>query len=251
MITGVVLTKNEENNIGECLKHLKFCDEVIVIDDNSIDDTRQIAEKFGAKVFVRDLNMDFAYQCNFGIGQAGGDWVLFVDADERVTDALASEISNFQLSNSDVVDGFYVRRRDYMWGRLLKYGENNNQRLMRLIKKGSGKWKRRVHQYFEVEGNVSKLKNFIDHFPHPTVTLFIESVNRWSTWHALANKEEGKKSTLFKICFWPLGHFLKNYFLRFGFLDGRQGFVHAVLMSFHSFLAWGKLWMLQKGYSKV
>ncbi len=250
MISAVVLTKNEERNIEQCLKMLRFCDEVVVVDDGSTDSTREIAQNFGAKVFSRDIKMDFSDQSNFGMEKARGEWILFVDADEGVSEKLGEEIKEVTSVFGDFV-GYFMKRRDFIWGRWLEHGESGNRKVLRLIKKGSGKWRRRVHQYFEIKGSTSELVNPLLHYPHPTVTSFVDSVNRWSTWHALANKEEGKKASLSKICFWPLGHFLKNYFVGLGFLDGIQGFLFAFLMGFHSFLAWGKLWILQRSFSKA
>ena len=121
---------------------------------------------------------------------------------------------------------------------------------LRLIRKGSGKWRRRVHQFFEIQGETGIFKNPLNHYPHQSVSRFIESIGRWSTWHALANKEEGKRSSVLKIILFPVIHFTRNYFLRLGFLDGIQGFVFASLMSFHSFLSWSKLWLMQKSFLK-
>jgi glycosyltransferase involved in cell wall biosynthesis len=250
MISAVVLTKNEERNIEECLKTLGFCDEVVVVDDGSTDATREIAQNLGAKVFVRDMEMDFSDQSNFGMEKVKGEWIFFVDADERVSEKLGEEVKRV-VSGSVDFDGYFMKRRDFIWGKWFEHGESGNQKVLRLIKKGSGKWRRRVHPYFEIKGSTSELANPLLHYPHPTATKFVASVDRWSTWHALANREEGKKSSLFKICFWPLGHFLKNYFLSLGFLDGIQGFLFAYFMGFHSFLAWGKLWILQRSFNKV
>ncbi len=245
MTSAVVLTRNEEKNIERCLKSLSFCDEIILVDDNSIDQTPKLAKKFGAKVYLRDMGKDYSSQSNFGMEKATNKWVLFVDADEVVTDKLRSEILEI-TSQERGVAGYYIKREDTIWGRKIKYGEAGNVRLLRLVKKGSGKWTRRVHPNFEIRGKTSSLNNILYHYPHRSVSQFIESVNRWSTWHAMANKEEGKTSSLFKIIFMPVGHFVKNFIFRLGFLDGIYGFVFAIIMSFHSFLAWGKLLLLQK-----
>lgn len=244
MISAVVLTKNEEKNIKECLEGLKFCDEIIVVDDYSGDGTAKIAREMGAKVYKRHLAGDFAGQRNFGLEKARGEWVLFVDSDERVTSPLRDEI--IRATGNAQRSGFYLKRRDFMWGRELQHGEMANVRLLRLARRGAGRWKRAVHEVWEVEGKIGMLKNPILHFPHQSLREFIADVDRMSTLHALANQKEGKKSGLLKIVFWPLGHFINNWIFRLGFLDGTAGFVVAALMSFHSFLAWSKLWLIQK-----
>ncbi len=245
-LSAVILTKNEKSNIKECIDCLDFCDEVIIIDDNSSDKTTGLAEKSGAKVYKRKLGNNFAAQRNFGLNKAQGKWVLFIDADERVTEDLRNEI--VQMTNDHLVNflGFYLKRVDYLWGKRLKHGETGNIKLLRLARRRVGKWRRRVHEVWDVAGRTRELKNPLIHYPHPTLADFIVSVNSMSSLHAKANLEEGKKSSLLKIFIWPSGHFVYNFILRLGFLDGIQGFVVALVMSLHSYLAWSKLWFLQR-----
>ncbi|MCH7641055.1 glycosyltransferase family 2 protein [Patescibacteria group bacterium] len=245
-ISVVILTKNEEKNIAECIDSVGFVDEIIVIDDYSSDKTAEVGEELGGIVYKRKLNSDFAAQRNYGLKKSNGDWILFVDADERISRALASEI--IQTINNPTLefDGFYLRRVDSMWGRKLNYGEFGGVKLLRLARKDSGNWVRRVHEVWRVEGNTYNLSNPILHYPHPTVRDFVRHINSYSTLHAQANKEEGKKSNLLKIMFWPPGKFFYNYFFKLGFLDGLSGFVSAIIMSFSSYLAWGKLWLKQE-----
>lgn len=243
-ISAVIIAKNEERNIGRCLEHLGFCDEIILIDDYSTDRTRIIAKKFGTKVFSRNINMDCSAQLNYGLSKAKGDWILFVDADEIISKKLATEILN--SIKLDRYLGYYLKRKDFLWNKRLNGGETALYKDIRLIKKGNGKWKRRVHQKFEIIGKTNNLKNSILHYPHPTVKDFITSIDRWSSWHAIANEEEYKKSSIFKIIFFPKFHFFKNYLLNYGFVDGNRGFIAAIIMSFHSYLSWSKLWLLNR-----
>lgn len=245
-ISAVVLTKNEEHNIIECLKSISFCDELIVIDDNSTDRTKKLAKNHGATVYKRALNSNFAEQRNFGLEKAKGKWVLFVDADERISPELASEITNFINDPTQHHRGAYLKRRDIFLGKKLKHGEAGNIKLLRLARRGAGEWKRRVHEYWDVTGSLYLLKNPILHQSHPSLHEFISDINSLSTLHALANKEEDKKTSIFKIIVWPVLKFLNNYVLKRGFMDGTHGFVYAMVMSFHSYLSWSKLWILQK-----
>ena len=257
MISAVVLTKNEEKNIAKCLATLRFCNEVIVVDEYSTDKTVEIARRYGARVFQRHLKEDFAAQRNFGLNKAkgparnashsdaGGDWVLFVDSDERVTEALASEIKNETVKSKNEVEGFYIKRRDFVWGRELKHGEPGSVKLLRLAKKNAGLWKRAVHEVWDVQGKTQTLENPLTHFPHQTLREFMQDVDRYSNLHAKALQEEGVKSNLAKIIIWPVGKFKYNLIFKLGILDGTQGFVVAAMMSLHSFLAWSKLWLLQ------
>ena len=243
MISVVVLTKDEEKNLQECLGSVRqLADEIIVIDDNSIDKTTEIAKNFGAKVFTHSLDNNFAQQHNFALRQAQGDWVLSIDADERVSPGLAAEIKK-EIKNNKV-DGFYLKRQDFFGGRALKYGETANVRLLRLGRKGKGKFEREVHETWEIKGNVGEMRNTLLHYPHQTLSDFIDHVNFHSSLHAQALKKEGVRPSLFRIIFNPLGKFIQNYIFRLGFLDGTSGIIVVLMMSFHSFLARAKLYFL-------
>lgn len=248
MVTGIVLAKNDEEKIEKTLKSLEFCQEIIVIDDFSEDQTAKKSEKLGAKVYKRKLANNFAEQRNYALSKAIGKWILFVDSDEVVTKELADEVIQVTSNPFIRTEGFFVKRVDVMWGKRLKHGEVGNIKLLRLARKGVGKWKRKVHEHWDIVGRTRTLNNPLLHCPHQNLKEFISDVNWFSTLHAKENKKEGKKSSIIKIIFWPKAHFFVNWILKRGFLDGVHGFVVALVMSFHSFLAWSKLWIYQKGY---
>ncbi len=132
------MTKDSEAYIKNCLRSLSFADETVVIDDNSTDKTVEIAKKYGAKIYKRNLAGDFATQRNYGLAKARGKWVFFVDSDEIVPPDLKSEI--VQAINNPFVDsdGFYLKRLDNIWGKPLKHGEPGNIKLLRLAQKRRG-----------------------------------------------------------------------------------------------------------------
>lgn len=240
--SAIILAKNEAENIGRCLDSLNFCDEVIVIDDASIDKTAAIAKKKGAKVFTKKLKGNFAQQRNFALKKAKGQWLLFVDADEVIPPGLAQEIKT-SIRQKEVVTGYYLIRRDFLFGRQLKYGESGQNKLLRLAKKGSGKWQRSIHETWIVKGKTKILKESLIHYPHPTIREFVEHLNFHTSLHAKENLNEGKKPTLLKVIFYPILKFIHNFILKKGFLDGTEGFLAASFMSWHSFLAWSKAWL--------
>lgn len=244
MISAVVLTKNEEDNIRDCLQGLSWCDEIIIIDDNSTDRTIKIAEKANANIYVHPLRGDFSQQRNYGLDKAKGDWVLFVDADERVTPALWYEVMQHTNSSIDSSDGFFIRRVDFMWGRKLMHGETGNIKLLRLAKKNAGKWDGTVHEQWKINGKTITLKNELMHYPHPDVTSFLKEINYYTELRAreLHNKKVGV--LLPAIILYPVSKFIVNYIIKLGFLDGIPGLISAFMMSFHSFLVRGKLWSL-------
>lgn len=246
MISVVILTKNEEKNIKRCLESVKWCDEIIIIDDNSSDETVQIAKKYKTTIYTRNLNNDFSAQRNFGIFKAKNEWILFVDGDETVSDALAYEIANaIQLKDQNLrnFDGFYIRRSDFIWGKQLKYGETGNIMLLRLAKKGPGLWEGKTHERWKINGRVGKLVNPLLHFPHKTLEEFLKKINFYTDIRAEELKSKNVKAFFWSILAYPLGKFLSNFLLRRGFMDGIHGLIVAIIMSFHSFLVRSKLWL--------
>lgn len=243
MISAVVLTKNEENNIVDCLESLKWCEEIVVIDDNSEDRTVELAKTQGATVYTRALDGDFAKQRNFGLEKAKGEWVFFVDADEQVSKALSYEILS-HLSTEKPFEGYFVRRIDHMWGKKLLHGETYGLKLIRLAKKKSGIWYGYVHEKWEVKGTTGYLENPLTHYPHPTVASFLKEINKYSDIRVKELEKEKKSVRWISIIMYPLGKFLVNYFLKRGFLDGIPGLLVSTMMSFHSFLVRAKLWLI-------
>ncbi|SRR5258708_3148676 len=248
MISAVVLTKNEEGNIIKCIESLLWCDEIIIVDDFSIDQTINRIDKLHKKqikIYRRKLNNDFASQRNYSLLKATGDWVLFIDSDEIVSKELQKEIQEkiglFYISKAC---HFVIKRHDFFIGKELKFGETGNIKLLRLARRnlGTDKWKRKVHEYWDVKGETIELINPILHFPHKSLSSFLDKINFYSDLHAISLKEENKKSSILKIIIWPTGKFVYNFIFRLGFLDGAEGFIIASMMSFHSFLAWSKVW---------
>lgn len=251
MLSAVVLTKNEEKNIVECLETLKWCDEIVIVDDYSGDKTIEKIQslKFKVKsynsklkIFQRHLDGDFAGQRNFGLEKAKGEWVLFVDADERVTSQLAKEIRG--IGNFGEVGGFSIKRRDFLFGKWLKHGETGEIKLLRLARKNAGKWQRPVHETWEINGKVGELTSPLLHYPHPTIKEFLQNINFYSDLNARIFYQQRITNSWWLIIIYPLGKFVQNYLIRLGFLDETAGLVFALMMSFHSFLTRAKLWQL-------
>lgn len=246
-ISAVVLTKNEEKNIEKCLKSLDFCEEILIIDDHSTDKTLEVIKNYKVKIFKRKLHRNFAEQRNFGLGKASNEWVLFIDADEEISKDLRNEISNLDTIQVSEIDAFYLKRRDFFWGKELKYGEIKEVRrkgLIRLVKKNGGKWLGNVHEIYHTARNTKRLNGFINHYPHQNLKEFIQRINFYSSLRSQELFTKGKKTNIFEIIIWPLGKFINSYLLNLGFLDGPQGFTYSFLMSFHSFLVRAKLYLM-------
>lgn len=244
-ISCVILAKNEEKNIERAIRSVRFCDEIILVDDYSEDSTVAKAKALGAIVYRRRLNDDFASQRNYGVEKARGEWILFVDADEEVTNELAEEIKKTMNGNKEsYISAYYIRRRDVFWERELCFGETSNLKFIRLVKKNSGRWQGKVHEVYKTNGHIGILKNDLIHRPHPTIKDFLSEINYYSSIRAKELSYQNIKTSIFEIIFYPFGKFILNYFLRGGFLDRSAGFVYAFMMSFHSFLVRTKLYLL-------
>ncbi len=174
---------------------------------------------------------DFAKARNRLLKSAKSEWVLFLDIDERLSKELIKEISDL---NPDGYEGFYINRKIVFLGE-----EIGQDKVLRLARKSAGKWVRRVHETWQIKGKVGTLRHHIVHDTADNLHIFIDKINKYSSIHAAENIREEKKSSLFKIIFFPKMKFIQNM------LMGR-GFVFSMLQSFHSFLGWAKQWELQK-----
>src|SRR3989344_5995893 len=238
-LTAIILTKNEGKNIEKCLKSVDFCDEIIIIDDYSTDNTLKKVKTQNSKVkiFKRELNLDFSQQRNFGMEKINNEWILFIDADEEVSDKVQKEIVSLFHNSSDNPPliappyqggekgevAYYIKRRDFFWGKELKWGETKKIRdigLIRLMRKGSGKWEGKTHEEFKVKSErlkVKRLNNFINHYPHQSLKEFLWEINFYSTIRAKELSEQKRKTNIPEIIFYPLGKFIYTYFLKLGF----------------------------------
>lgn len=245
MLTAVVLCRNEADNLPRCLASAQFCDRILVIDDQSTDNSAKIAATAGAKVYRHNLNGDFSAQRNYALAQISTGWVLFVDADEEVSPELAQEVKT--IVDKPGFSAFYLPRTDFLWGRQLKYGDLKDFHLIRLAKKDSGLWQGKIHETWQVHGNIGTLSHPLYHYPHRTLYKFLHTLNFYSSVRA-AELSHQKISVAFpQVVIYPLGKFFYLYFWRLGLLDGTAGFIHAICMSFYTFLVRGKLFLIKQG----
>ena len=241
-ISAIILTKNEEIKIEDTIKSLLFCDEIIVVDDESSDETVKKAKHAGAIVFNHAKNKEFAGQRNWAMKQAKNEWVLFIDADEDVSENMKNEI--IKLLPEENVSAYKIPRRDFFWNTELKFGETRKVRtegIIRLMRKGSGVWIGAVHETFVTAGQINKLHTYINHHSHESISSFIEDINTYSTLRAIELAQQGRKVSTFELILFPTGKFIYTYLFLGGFIDGPAGFVYSFLMSFHSFLVRAKL----------
>jgi glycosyltransferase involved in cell wall biosynthesis len=246
MLSVVILTHNDERTIDRTLKSLRFCDDIIIFDDESSDRTREKVKKYPHSFIKSSLQGDFATQRNKAMKQAQGEWILFIDADEEVTEPLKEEIEHV-LENPSF-ESYFLPRHDQWWGQELRHGElatAANRGFIRLVRKGSGSWKGQVHEEYVTDKPVGQLKHHLNHYPHPTLAEFIHEVNTYSSLRSQELMKVGHESSIWEIMTVPFLKFIYTYFLKKGFLDGAAGFTYSFMMSFHSFLVRAKLYQSQ------
>lgn len=243
-ISAIVLARNEQENIIPCIKSLVWCDEILLVDDDSTDATvtRALSENKQIRIIKRKSDGNFSQQRNYSLEKAKGDWVIFIDSDERVSSRLAGEIKE-KIKNGKNCPGFYLTRRDYFGGKFLKFGETGNIRFLRIGRKNAGYWEGIVHERWDIAGCKETLSTPLDHYPHPTVKEFLNKINFYTDRLVFQWKQENRKIYNWEIICYPSGKFVYNYFLKLGIFDGVPGFIHAVMMSFHSFLVRSKYYL--------
>lgn len=242
-IATVIITKNEEANITECLRLVEWTDELIVVDAYSVDRTVEIAQKLGAEVLVHEWS-GYGPQKNFGIEQAQSEWILIVDADERVTTPLRNEITEVLAGGpaSDVA-GFEIPRRNYFYGRWIRGGGMYPDPQLRLFRRAAGRYDdTALHEQLGITGRVGRLKAPLDHYSMPTVAHHVRKMMRYTT---LAAQEKLKTST--SVGCWPLathhlGTIFKTFLLRQGYRDGVHGLIAALFAGLHTCVKYAKAW---------
>lgn len=228
-ISVVLATFNEEKNLKDCLESVKgLADEIIVVDGGSTDKTIEIAKKYGAKVMIIDNPPIFHINKQKAISAATKDWILQLDADERVSSALRKEIISNIKNSSLNIDGYWISRKNWFLGRFLTKGGQYPDYTLRLYKRGKGKLLcKSVHEQAVVDGVTSYLNNPLIHLADPDFSRYL---NRWNRYTDLIVKElEEEKDGIFRmvsfLIFKPIFWFFLTYFRHKGFMDSWQGFV--------------------------
>ena len=243
-VSACVIARNEADELAECLATLTWADEIVVVDDESTDDTVKVAERFSRRVLVRSKGDDFVAQRNFALDAAGGDWVLFVDADERVSEALRDAIQ--AAVRAPDVDGYFLRRQDINFGYAFRYGESMRAPILRLARRKAGRFHGRVHETWNVRGATRVLKTPLQHYSHADISAFLRKVDYQSSLAATRLADEGRGANAWELVVYPLGNFVRNYVVHQGFRDGVPGLIYAALMALHPFLARAKRWERQQ-----
>jgi glycosyltransferase involved in cell wall biosynthesis len=236
-----VITANEAERLRACLESVAWADEIVVVDADSTDKTVQIAREFTDRVFVRPWP-GFAAQKNFALAQATGDWLLSLDADERVPPDARAAVERV-LTQDGPQAGYAFPRRNIFWGRWVRHGGLYPDWQLRLFRRGAGEFlDHAVHESVRVTGEVARLAAPLLHASYRDLEDFLTRSNRYSTLAAEDWVRRGRAISARDLVVRPLGRFLSMYVLHAGFLDGWRGLVLAVLYAHYVFLRSLKVW---------
>ena len=246
-ISAIVITYNEAANITECLGSLKWCDEILVIDSASSDNTCELAREFTNNLTITG-NLPYGEERNIGIGKAAFDWILWTDADERISPELKAEITNLINDQNSKHDAYLINRRSFFINKFIKHSGWYPDYTLRLFKKSAGIRfdSLLVHEKAVYNGSTGRLKSDILHYTDRDFEHYINKLNNYTSLSAEELKAKGKKASFFDIIFRPAFTFFKMYFLKLGILDGYMGLVVSTLSSVHVMTKYSKLYLVNK-----
>jgi glycosyltransferase involved in cell wall biosynthesis len=236
-----IITRDEERNLAACLAAVAFADEIVVVDSQSTDATRDIATARGCRVVVQPF-LGHVKQKQFAVDQASFDWVFCVDADERVDDALRAAIEA-AMSDPNPAAGYEVNRHTFHLGAFIDHGGWFPEWRLRLFDRRRGGWRGvDPHDHVEVHGEVRRLAGELQHFAYRDLEHHLAKIDSYTTIMAREKASAGRSATVFDLLLRPPARFLKMFVLRCGFRDGVRGLILATLGGYYVFLKYAKLW---------
>lgn len=239
-LTVIIPTYNEELYIADALKSVEFADEIIVVDSFSTDKTATIAQDFDCMVLKRQFD-NFSNQKNNALDFAKNEWVLFIDADERITHSLKLEIQ--EAMASEKFTGYKLNFPHFFMNRFLYHHSND---VTRLVKRNACHFEGSVHEKLIVDGLVGKLKSPVLHYTYKGLKHYISKKDNYAWFQAEQQLKKDKKATYFHLAFKPFYRFFSSYILRGGILDGIPGLAIAIINAYGVFSRYAKLLLLQK-----
>ncbi len=251
-ISAVLLTKNEEKNIDRCFRSLEWVDEIVVIDTGSTDGTLPLVRKYTDRIETGDIGKGFAYNRNLGNELASNRWVLKVDPDEVISEALRNEIQGV-LSQENGVDGYYAATRSHFGGTWIRGCGWYPMYQVRLFDKTRARWENLVHERLVLEGRTETLKNDILHYSYEGIEHYFQKFNLYTSLDARRLREDGRvvrpgnMPSLFLIR--PMGFFLKSYLFQKGWRDGFFGFAVSLYSALYVLVKYMKLYEMQRASS--
>lgn len=249
-LSVIIIARNEAHNIKDCLQSCGFADEIIVVDDFSEDETVAIAQSMGAVVVQRHLDGDWGAQQTFAMNQASKPWLFLLDADERISEALAMEIQKITRTAPD--RAYWVQRQNQFHFNKATHGVLRSDRVLRLMPKAGSYVEGFVHPQIVTPYPTAKLSGALLHFTYDNWEQYFNKFNKYTTLSAKKYQQQGKKCSFFKdILIRPFWAFIKVYLIQGGFLDGKMGWILSVNHYFYTMNKYVKLYTLQKSKGKL
>jgi glycosyltransferase involved in cell wall biosynthesis len=243
-LTVTVITRNEAHNIAAAIQSVSWADEIVVVDSRSSDDTAAIARGAGARVDVRDWP-GFAAQKNHAASLASHDWILSLDADERVSPELAAEVRQL-LQSGPRASGYRIPRVTWYLGRWIRTTDWYPDYQLRLYDRRAGRWNARlVHESVGIDGTPGVLRHELQHFAYRDIAHHLATIDRYTTLASQQAYAEGRRAGAWSALVHSRLAFARNWILKRGFLDGSTGLIVSMLNSHYVFLKYAKLWELQ------
>lgn len=246
-LTAIIPVGNEIHNIEAVIASVNFADEILVVDSYSTDGTYEKATELATKVIRREFQYP-ASQKNWAIPQAKHKWILLVDADERVTPELKSEIIKILKKPEKDIVAYWIGRTNYFMGKRVNYSGWRNDIVIRLFKKDFCRYEdKHVHEEIIADGTVGKLRYKLDHDTYTTFNKYVEKMNRYATWQAKDYDAKTGKLTPYHFFIKPFWGVFKHYIIQSGFRDGVVGIIISYMQGYRIFMRYVKLWLLRKG----
>lgn len=245
-INAVIIAKNEEELLEECILSLKWVDEILLVDTGSTDNTVKIANKLKCRVVNYKTGKHFSDWRNKGMKESKGEWVLYVDADERVPKELKKEIESI-ISSQKALNAYAIPRRNFMFGQEMKHISVPPDYQKRLFKKSEFvKWTGEVHEEPIFRGKLGHMKAALLHYKHETFTQMVEKTNKWSSIEAKLMYEAGHPAmNIPRFASAMVREFWQRMIVHKAFLDGKIGIIYALYQVFSRFTSYAKLWEMQ------
>jgi len=239
-LSVIIIARNEAANLPACLESVRFADEIVLVDSESTDDTPAIARKLGAIVVTAPFR-GYGPQKNLALDHARGDWVLSLDADERVPEMLRNEIIAV-IGRVDAADGYRVARRNYVGDIWIRHGGWYPDYTVRLFRRDRGRFaERSVHEAVEVEGRVATLREPLEHRACRDFEEFARRQERYAQLAAAEMAQHGRRATALDVWLRPAYTFIRSYLLRGGFLDGTNGWKLACIYTRYTYSKYRRL----------
>jgi glycosyltransferase involved in cell wall biosynthesis len=243
-ISATIITKNEGKNIERCLKSLEWVDEIIVVDSGSTDKTLEICRKYNCNIIETDW-LGFGRTKKLAVDSVTNNWIISIDSDEEITIELKNTIK--KILEDPKYNGYKINRKSFYLGKMINHCGWNSDYPLRLFNRKYGNFnEKEIHESINVEGKMEKIESTLLHYTYPTISSHIKKLNRYSDIQARELKNNEKTYSLFIVPFLGLNKFIKMYFLKLGFLDGKEGFVLCSISAYGIYLKYLKLWELNR-----